>query len=204
METIKLTTTVKKMSSDLYTPVGIYLRLRDKFRDTILLESTDHHTAENSFSFIAVNAIGGIEIVDQHQIEYKIPGRLPVTQPLASQDVATLLWDYMKLFQVSSTDRQLNFAQRLFGYTAYDAIPFFETIPFSDKSYTKAKTNNRYFNSPSSALPLMRYRLYQYVIAIDHFRDELFLLENHAEGGEGDKNAVENILSDIKKGHKKF
>jgi hypothetical protein len=70
METIKLSTTVKKMSSDLYTPVGIYLRLRDKFRDTILLESTDHHTADNSFSFIAINAIGGIEIVDQHQIEY--------------------------------------------------------------------------------------------------------------------------------------
>lgn len=194
METIKLSTTVKKMSSDLYTPVGIYLRLRDKFRDTILLESTDHHTADNSFSFIAINAIGGIEIVDQHQIEYKMPGRLPVTQPLASQDVTSLLWNYMQSFEVSSTDRQMNFAQRLFGYTAYDAIPFFETISFSNKTYTKSNTDNRFSKSSSAALPLMRYRLYQYIVAIDHFRDELFLLENHAEGIEGDKEAVENII----------
>ena len=62
MNKVKLSTTFRKMAADLYTPVGIYLRLRDKFRDTILLESTDHHTAENSFSFIAINAIGGIEI----------------------------------------------------------------------------------------------------------------------------------------------
>ena len=50
------------MLADLFTPVGIYLRLRDRFRDTILLESTDHHAAENSYSFICINAIGGIEI----------------------------------------------------------------------------------------------------------------------------------------------
>ncbi|MEN9952271.1 MAG: hypothetical protein RLZZ520_539, partial [Bacteroidota bacterium] len=194
MEKIKLSTTVKKISSDLYTPVGIYLRLRDKFRDTILLESTDHHTAENSFSFIAINAIGGIEIVDQYQIEYKLPGRLPITQPLASQDVTSLLWNYMQSFEVSASDRQMNFAQRLFGYTAYDAIPFFESLPFSDKSYSGATTGNRFFKSSSVALPLMRYRLYQYIIAIDHFRDELYLLENHADGIEGDKETIENII----------
>ena len=50
------------MLADVFTPVGIYLRLRDRFRDTVLLESTDHHAAENSYSFICVNAIGGIEI----------------------------------------------------------------------------------------------------------------------------------------------
>ena len=48
------------MLADLYTPVGIYLRLRDRFRDTVLLESTDHHSGQNSFSFIGINAIGGI------------------------------------------------------------------------------------------------------------------------------------------------
>ena len=55
-------TTVTKMLADTFTPVGIYLRLRDRYRDTILLESTDSHAAENSYSFIGVNAIGGIEI----------------------------------------------------------------------------------------------------------------------------------------------
>ncbi|MFM1794818.1 MAG: hypothetical protein RL642_1203 [Bacteroidota bacterium] len=195
MEKIKLSTTIKKMPSDLYTPVGIYLRLRDKFRDTILLESTDHHTAENSFSFIAINAIGGIEIVDQHQIEYKLPGKLPVSLPLQDKDVPSLLWEYMQSFEIEEAiDKQMKFAQRLFGYTAYDAIPFFESLPFTTKSYADSPAGNRYFKSSSSGLPLVRYRLYQYVIAIDHFRDELYLLENHADGIEGNKSVVENII----------
>jgi anthranilate synthase component 1 len=58
-----------------YTPVGIYLRLRDRFRDTVLLESADNRALENSFSFIGINAIGGIEISAVQYDEYKIPGR---------------------------------------------------------------------------------------------------------------------------------
>lgn len=61
MKRINITTEGKKMLGDVYTPVGIYLRLRDRFRDTILLESTDHHVSENSYSFICINAIAGIE-----------------------------------------------------------------------------------------------------------------------------------------------
>ena len=64
MKKIKISTTYKKMLSDIYTPVGIYLRLRDRFRDTVLLESTDYHAAENSYSFICIHAIGGVEISD--------------------------------------------------------------------------------------------------------------------------------------------
>ncbi len=62
------------MLADVYTPVGIYLRVRDRFRDTILLESTDHHAAENSYSFICINAIAGIEISSASNIEFKLPG----------------------------------------------------------------------------------------------------------------------------------
>ena len=60
MKPIQIQTTVKRLLADIYTPVGIYLRLRDRFRDTILLESTDHQAAENSWSFLGVNAIAGI------------------------------------------------------------------------------------------------------------------------------------------------
>ena len=60
MKKIDLRTESKRMLADVYTPVSIYLRLRDRFRDTILLESTDAHVAENSYSFICIGAIGGI------------------------------------------------------------------------------------------------------------------------------------------------
>ena len=77
MKKIEIRTNFKKMLSDVHTPVGIYLRLRDRFRDTILLESTDYHAAENSYSFICINAIAGIEITDIKNIELKLPGHHP-------------------------------------------------------------------------------------------------------------------------------
>src|SRR5580692_10164866 len=77
MKKIEIRTQCKKLLSDIYTPVGIYLRLRDRFRDTVLLESTDYHTAENSFSFIGINAIAGIEISDTKNIEFKLPAQHP-------------------------------------------------------------------------------------------------------------------------------
>ena len=68
MKKIEIQTSCKQLLADVYTPVGIYLRLRDRFRDTVLLESADHHAAENSFSFICVNAIGGIDIHQIHRL----------------------------------------------------------------------------------------------------------------------------------------
>ena len=59
---IKIKTSSKSLMGDLHTAMGIYLKLRDKFRDTILLESADHNVNNNSFSYIAINAIAGVEI----------------------------------------------------------------------------------------------------------------------------------------------
>ena len=75
MNKIIIETIGKKMLGDIYTPVSIYLRLRDRYRDTVLLESTDHHAAENSYSFICINAIAGIEISSSESIEFKLPGK---------------------------------------------------------------------------------------------------------------------------------
>lgn len=75
MKKIEINTSFKKLLADVYTPVGIYLRLRDRFRDTILLESTDFHAGKNSYSFIGINAIAGIEITNPDEIEFKLPGK---------------------------------------------------------------------------------------------------------------------------------
>ena len=40
----------------------------------------------------------------------------------------------------------------------------------------------------------MRYRLYQYVIAINHFKDELFLCENIVQGIESELSLVESLI----------
>ncbi|MEO8823029.1 MAG: anthranilate synthase component I family protein [Ginsengibacter sp.] len=181
MKKIELTTTTKKLLADVYTPVGIYLRLRDRFRDTILLESADFHASENSFSFIGINAIAGIEIKNLNEIEYKFPNHEPAKLSInSSTKVADEIWNFMQHFQVTEpAEMPVSMAQGLFGYTTFDAVQFFETIKFK---------------SLEAPIPLIRYRLYQYVIAINHFRNELFICENHIKGLESEVGMIESII----------
>ena len=181
------------MAADLYTPVGIYLRLRDRYRDTILLESTNSSSAENNYSFIAINAIGGIEIMTNDCIEIKYPGSSPEQISVEKEtNVPELVWEYMQQYTVVNASPESKFAQGLFGYVSYDSIPFFETISLKEKVYTKSAENK--YTEISNMIPLMRYRLYQYVIAIDHHRDQLFLMENHIDGSSGELTIIENII----------
>ncbi|MGN6247168.1 MAG: anthranilate synthase component I family protein [Ginsengibacter sp.] len=182
MKKIELLTTSKKMLADVYTPVGIYLRLRDRFRDTILLESADFRAGENSFSFIGINAVAGIEIRNFKEIEYKLPTREPKTIPInSSMRVTDEIRNFMQNFHIEqSAEMPVRMAQGLYGYTTFDAVQFFETIKFD-------KTD-------PPLIPLVRYRLYQYVIAINHFKNELFICENHFHGIESEVDVIESII----------
>src|SRR5215475_4386150 len=135
MKKIAIKTRCKKLLSDIYTPVGIYLRLRDRFRDTILLESTDYHAAENSYSFICINAIAGIEITDKKSIEFKLPGQTPERQPLEDLSATPrLLWEFMQRFDVEpAVEKPVRAVQGLFGYTTFDAVQFFDSVKFRDR-----------------------------------------------------------------------
>ena len=187
MKKIGINTICKKLLADVYTPVGIYLRLRDRFRDTILLESTDHRAAENSWSFICINAIAGIEIHDSKKIEFKLPGLHPERMDIKNpQDVPKILWEFMQRFDPQKPEmKEGRFAQGLFGYTSYDAVQFFETIHLSPSSPAGAGVD---------VIPFMRYRLFQYVIAINHFKDELLICENMVGGLESELTVVESLI----------
>ena len=190
MKKITINTNCKKLLADVFTPVGIYLRLRDRFRDTVLLESTDHHVAENSYSFICINAIGGIEISTPKNIEFKLPGQKREKMEIRDPSIIPrLLVDFMQKFEISETDiKESSFAQGLFGYTTYDAVQFFENITLNP-SLPKTPGKN-----DLTGIPLMRYRLYQYVIAINHFKDELTICENEIKGIESELPAVESLI----------
>src|SRR5689334_21503265 len=127
---VKIETRYKKMLSDIYTPVGIYLRLRDRFRDTILMESADNSSPENSYSFIGINAIGGMEIRNFQLIELKYPNQNLEKKEIGSNTtVPELFWNFMQHFEVNEVDdANAKMAQGLFGYCTYDAVQFFETI----------------------------------------------------------------------------
>ncbi len=184
MKKIIVQTQSKRMLADVFTPVGIYLRIRDRFRDTVLLESTDHHAAENSYSFICINAIAGAEIRSGETMECKLPAQQP--EKINIQDkssVPTKLWDFMQRFDIEKpVEKEAQFAQGLFGYTSFDAVQFFDTIGL--QKVTKE----------TQMIPLMRYRLYQYVIVFNHYKDELLICENKISGIESEIQVVESLI----------
>ncbi len=182
-QNINLKTSVKSTLSDLFTPIGIYLRLRDQFRDTVLLESAGNQNTENNFSFIAVNAIAGIEIKNFTEAEFKFPNENPVKINIQKEKLTDILQDFTRCFVSQEPEHEIGkTAQGLFGYTSYDAIPFFEDIKFKPLS-------------PENEIPLLRYRLYQYVIAINHHNDEMYLIENKIEGLKSEISNIENIIN---------
>ena len=186
MKKVEIKTECKKLLADVFTPVSIYLRLRDRFRDTILLESTDSHSAENSYSFICINAIGGIEISNQSEIEFKLPCRSPEKSAIKNRSaIPDILQEFMQKFAIQKGDKnEAGFAQGLFGYITYDAIQFFESLTLKPSPKERDFTN----------IPLVRYRLYQYVIVINHFKDELFICENIIAGLESELQLVESLI----------
>jgi anthranilate synthase component 1 len=184
MKKIEINTSYKKILADVYTPVGIYLRLRDRFRDTILLESADFHAQDNSFSFIGINAVAGIEIRNKGLVEFKLPGLPPEKIELKGvKEVPGILQDFLNRFEVNQVkEKPVKATQGLFGYFSYDAVQFFETLSLRRREGRDAE------------IPLLRYRLYQYIIAIDHFKDELYLVENKIPGLASEIEVVESLI----------
>ncbi|HKG68975.1 MAG TPA: anthranilate synthase component I family protein [Segetibacter sp.] len=182
MKPIIFETTCKKMLADVYTPVGIYLRLRDRFPGSILLESSDFHVAENSFSYICVQPIAGIEVSTTEAFEFKYPNERVIRKKLNGKDaVISELDAFLKRFQPSNKS-EIPVSQGLFGYTTFDAVQFFEDIKLKDGK------------DEPNAIPLMRYRMYQYVITINHFKDELYLCENKVKGLETDISLIISLI----------
>lgn len=182
MKQIQVRTKFKQMLADVFTPVSIYLRIRDKFPGSILLESTDSHASENSYSFIAIKPIAGIEVTSTDIFEFKYPGQPVERRQLSSPaEVLKEMDAFLKSFKFTEKP-PVPFTEGLYGYSTFDSVQFFETIKF-----TKRETNG-------NTIPLMRYRFYQYVIAINHFKDEMYLCENGVDGLESEFDEIESLI----------
>lgn len=185
MKKISINTQATKMLADVCTPVGLYLRLRDVYRDTILLESADSKAAENSYSFIGINAIAGIELINENTLEYKLPNQNIQKLILKNkQDLPTELWHFMQRFEAvpNITNKEANYAQGLFGYCNYNAVQYFDTINLPQSL------------PASQTIAPVRYRLYQYVMVFNHFKDELVICENKIAGLESEIENLKKII----------
>lgn len=179
---IKIKTVSKKTLADLQTPMNIYLQIRDKFRDTILLESSDAKNTDNNFSYIAINAIAGIEIRNLTEYEVKFPNKDPEKHIIGNGTVTEIFDRFSHTFECEKTNDLIEeTAQSLFGYTSFEAVQFFEKMTFKSQS-------------PEVEIPILRYRLYQYVIAINHYNDEMHIIENQIDGLKSELYLLESMM----------
>ena len=178
MKNIKFKTIFKTKIADTITPVGLYLRFRDKFANTLLLESSDYHSKEESFSFIAIEPVVTIK-ADNHELCF-YHKETEVERQKIERNFNTIFDDYSKSIQIDCPSELKSF-NGLYGYTTYDAVQYFENI--------KLKVDE----APST-IPLLQYSFYRFVIAINHFNDEMILIENVEEGTKSRIKDIQTII----------
>jgi len=162
MNKIQLKTTYRKLLADTLTPVSIYLRLRDKFAESILLESSDYHGNDNSFSYICCDPISTFKVAN---------GQLSISYPDGSDykkdvDRSNLLQELDQYRNSFETDSEFDFkfvTNGLFGYLGYESVQYFEEVDLKNAD---------------NEIPDILYRVYRYVIVIDHFKNELYIFEH--------------------------
>jgi anthranilate synthase component 1 len=176
MERVKISTIFKKRLADTITPVSIYLRLRDVFPNTLLLESSDYHSRENSVSYVCADPVAGIVLQD---------GKLATYYPGTEREVKDtfILTEEIEAFKakfdIEPVEEKRYISTGLFGYFTWNTVQHFEDITLK----AKAPANEE--------IPLMQYHVYRYIIAVDHFKNEVTLFRNNFN--EEEKGGLEKI-----------
>ena len=183
METFKYVTTSKTILADLYTPVGVYMRLRDLFPQSALMESSDYHDANNSRSFIGINPVASVAIGHGEAIISYPDGssvRRVVNRDYRSDKAIHELIDRI---EVSGEDAGVC---GLFGYTSFNAVRYFEDIDVKDETQEK------------NDAPDVLYILYKNVIVFDHHNNMLKVV-SLSEGADSGTSEISFILKAMNK-----
>jgi anthranilate synthase component 1 len=171
MNKFSIKTSFKKKLADTATPVSIYLRLRDVFPNTILLESSDYHSRENSVSYVCADPVAGITLKNEALHTYFPDGTTAVKTDF---DLTKEIEVFKSAFETSALPDKRYVSNGLFGYFTWKAIPYFEDIKFSAQT------------PEGQEIPEMQYHIYRYIIAVDHFRNQVTLFENNFLGEQTD------------------
>ena len=189
MKTFNYTTTSKTILADLYTPVGVYMRLRDIYPQSALMESSDYHDSNNSRSFIGIGPLASVAIGH---------GKATIAFPDGTTESHEVNKTYQSdkaihaLIDCIKVEGDHSDVCGLYGYTSFNAVRYFEDIAVKDE--TQAKND----------APDMLYILYRIVIVFDHFNNQLTVVSltpsDHPQNGEAD---LDNIMRAMNKANVK-
>ena len=170
----------KKILADTVTPVSVYLKIRDRFPNSILLESSDYHANNNSFSYICCNPIASIKVENEVITKQFPDGVTEKIQITPQTNVVDIIDSFSKAFKADDNDYKF-INNGLFGYMAYDAVRYFEDVKLSVKD-------------DSIQIPDIYYAVYQNIIAINHFKNEAYLFA-HCYETENNIPELEQLLN---------
>ncbi|WP_459213015.1 anthranilate synthase component I family protein [Aquimarina rhabdastrellae] len=174
-----LTTHFKKIIADTITPVSVYLKIRDRFPNSLLLESSDYRGNENSFSYICSNPIASIKIANE-TITQTLPNGEIITTPITDEvNIPDVIQEFGQQFKATNNDFKF-INNGLFGYISYDAVRYFEDISIAKKE-------------GGLNIPDMYYAVYQNIIAINHFNNEAYIFA-HCYDQENNIDQIESLL----------
>lgn len=161
MKKYKLKTNYEKILADVITPVSIYLKVRDKFPNSILLESSDYQANNNSFSYICFNPIASIKVEGEEIIKLFPDGKKEVISITETTNIPKEINDFSKSFEVEKNDFKF-ISNGLFGYIGSDSVRYFE----KSAKIVKASTEK---------IPDIYYAVYQNIVAINHFKNNAYV-----------------------------
>ena len=173
------TTATKKILGDLNTPVSAYMKIRDDYPMSALMECSDYHGGENSRSFIGVHPIGSVSIEHGKGV-MKFPDGSQIEKTICKEyGSAQLINDFLSAFIVEGEYKD---CCGLFGYTSFNAVRYFENINVKDETQDR------------NDAPDLLYILYKDVVLFDHFRNEMILIELIGEGETEDVDVLEKDI----------
>lgn len=174
MKKFNLKVRQKKMLADTHTPVSLYLKVRDVYACSILLESSDYKAHENSVSLICCQPISRFEVRGQHS-SIQWPDQTSEEKQVTTSDELTQVWT--QFIQSFSINENTGFSG-VFGYMSYDIVKLAHGIPVKGEA----------------EVPDVLYHLYRFIIRIDHFSNELTLLELSLNEDDGELEKLQQLI----------
>ncbi|SHI88035.1 anthranilate synthase component 1 [Hymenobacter daecheongensis DSM 21074] len=182
---IQLKTRHMRLLADTVTPVGLYLRLRDRYDNCLLLESSDYHGQQNAFSYLAFDPLARFQ-VSRGELQLTLPNGTVNTETLAAPRLALQrLQEFADSFQTEKSEFDF-ITGGLFGYIGYEGVQYFEDLTLNEQKQAAGE------------IPEMLYGTYRYVIAINHFRNELFVFEHTLADEPTDHDGLRTLVNLIR------
>ncbi|MFV0540987.1 MAG: anthranilate synthase component I family protein [Aestuariibaculum sp.] len=182
MKTFNLKTHHKKILADTITPVSVYYKIRDKFPNSILLESGDYHKNHKNFSYICFNPIASIRAENDMLYQTFPDGSTTLVKIDNTVNVANEIHKFTQRFTVDNTQDFKFINNGLFGYTTYDAVRYFEDIEIRKKEN-------------SIEIPDLYYAVYQNIIAINHFKNEAYIFAHCYSDTENNIEVIDQLIN---------